>query len=225
MNGFNRRSFLGASLGAVSLLRDPAAAFAQTACVTSGWPPFMPSSLSVDCASRRNFLNFRRNSSYMGLAGAVSMSYAKGKWGAYPAGNLFLFPWLKKAGQALGATKDWGVVMPTSTTRYMSAAPIPKWTMPLDEYFCRYRIETDWTMFIGFRVDLPFGINDARRPWYTNVAKLADGKPVGIGWTSDNLNAPWFGGSQWIPDGDTCNGAAWRKIVIAALSTASSGVC
>src|SRR6476646_5724455 len=111
MSSLDRRAFL-ASAGALSLASFPGLAAAQTACVTSGLPPFLPNRLTVDCATRRNFAIYRQNASYMGLAGCVSMTYAKGKYGAFPAGNLFLFPWLKKSGQALGAGKNWGTLMP-----------------------------------------------------------------------------------------------------------------
>jgi len=56
-------------------------------------------------------------------------------------------------------------------------------------------------------------------PW------LIDGKGVGIAWTSSNLNAPWFGGSQWIPNSDPCNGNAWRALIIDGLNQASVGLC
>jgi len=52
-------------------------------------------------------------------------------------------------------------------------------------------------------VGVAVGINDSRRPWYSNV-KLPDGRTWSIGWNSSNLNAPWFGGSRWIPDSDQC---------------------
>jgi|GEM_PF-2336511 len=224
MSDFNRRAFLGASLGALSALPFPKLALAQT-CVTSGLPPFMPNRLTVDCASRRNFASFRKYSAYMGLAGCVSMTAVQGKYGVYSAGNLFLFPWLNKKGQALGAAKDWQTVMPTSDTKFMTAAPIPNWRLPLDEYFLRYRLQAPIEMFVGFRVDQPFGLNDSRRPWFTNVDKLADGKGVGIAWTSSNLNAPWFGGSPWIPNSDSCSGSAWRALIADGLNQASVGIC
>src|SRR4051794_35687511 len=98
MTSLDRRAFL-ASAGALSLASFPGLAAAQTACVTSGFPAFLPNRLTVDCATRRNFAIYRKNATYMGLAGCVSMSYVKGKYGQYPAGNLFLFPWLTKSGQ------------------------------------------------------------------------------------------------------------------------------
>jgi hypothetical protein len=226
MNILDRRAFLGGSAAAVAVLGHPESALAQAAACPAGpMPAFSPARLTVDCASRRNFASFRKNSLYMGLTGVVSMSFAQGKYGGYQAGNLFLFPWLKKKGLALGAAKDWQTVLPTSATKFISSAPIKGWTLPLDEYFCRYVIQAPYTTFIGFRVDVPVNINDARRPWFTNVDKLADGKPVSVAWNSSNLNGPWFGGSRWIPNTDTCNGNAWRTVILDGLSQASTAIC
>src|SRR4051812_40765501 len=225
MNHLDRRAFLGVSAGAVAALSQPETALAQTACVTGPLAPFMPSRLTVDCASRRNFLIFRRNPTYMGLTGVVSMSYVRGKWGAYTAGNLFLFPWLKQAGLALGTAKDWQTVLPTSATAFRVAGPIRGWTSPLDEYFCRYLLEAPYATFIGVRVDDPFKRKGTWAPWYSDVDKLADGKPIGINWNSDNLNAPWFGGSQNIANTATCNGSSWRKLIVDGLNQASVGMC
>ncbi|MEA2870130.1 MAG: hypothetical protein QOH67_106, partial [Hyphomicrobiales bacterium] len=121
MGEYNRRAFLGASLGAFSALQLPKIALAQT-CVTSGWPAFTPNRLTVDCASRRNFAVFRKNPTYMGLAGCVSMTFVQGKYGSYTAGNLFLFPWLNEKGRALGAAKDWQTVVPTNATKFLASA-------------------------------------------------------------------------------------------------------
>jgi hypothetical protein len=225
MRSIDRRAFL-ASAGAFPLASLPQIAFAQTACLTGGRQPFLPNRLTVDCATRRNFAHYRKNAAYQGLAGAVSMTYVKGRYGEYPAGNLFLFPWLNTKGVALGISKDWQTVMPTSLTKFVPAAPIRGWTLPLDEYFCRYLLEAPWQGFIGFRVDAPFpGKNSPTRPWRTNVAKLADGKPVGIEWTSSNLNSPWFGRSQWIPPTNDCRGNAWRALIVDGLNQACVGQC
>ena len=103
MLGLDRRSFL-ASAGAFSTALLPGASLAQTACVTSGLPPFVPNRLTVDCATRRNFALYRKYAPYQGLTGVVSMTYVKGKYGEYPAGNLFLFPWLNAKGARLPAS-------------------------------------------------------------------------------------------------------------------------
>src|SRR5437764_14207150 len=106
MLSLDRRAFL-ASAGALSLASLPGARLAQTACVTNGLPSVVPNRLTVDCGSRRNFALYRKYAPYQGLTGLVSMTYIKGKYGEYPAGNLFLFPWLNAKGVALGAAKDW----------------------------------------------------------------------------------------------------------------------
>jgi len=79
--------------------------------------------------------------------------------------------------------------------------------------------------FIGFAADAPLSTADAQLPWFTNVDKLADGKGVGIDWTSANLNAPWFGGSRAIPASEACYGSAWRKLIVDGLTQASSSAC
>lgn len=226
MTHYDRRAFFGLTAGALSVLHNPQAALAQTQkiCVTSGLPEFLPARLTVDCASRKNYTIFRANSRYMGLAGAVNMTWVRGRYGGYEAGNLFLFPWLKEKGRALGPTKAWGSVIPLSSTQTMRKEPINRWLIPLDEHFCRYCIDVPWESFIGFRVDVAFDIADSRRPWYSN-SKLADGRTWGIGWNSSNLNGPWFGGSRWIPDNDQCKGASWRKLIIDGLMQASAGAC
>jgi hypothetical protein len=186
-------------------------------------PEFLPNRLTVDCASKQNFQAFRRYSDYLGLAGVVSMTFVRANMGTYPAGNLFLFPWLKPKGQAL--RRAWPAVVPTNATLLANSSPIPDATLPLDEYFCRYVLQAPSTSFIGFQVDAPFGAADASRDWFTNVDKLADGKGAGVDWTSANLNRPWFGGSHWIPSTDTCKGKAWRQVIIDGINQASTAAC
>ena len=222
MHSLDRRTFV-MSAGALAAL--PAAAVAQSACVTSGLPAFLPTRLTVDCASRRNFRVYRQNTLYMGLTGVVSMSFVRGKWGSYTAGNLFLFPWLKPKGVALGPTKVWGAVMPVNATQYMAANPIKGTAFPVDEYFCDYVLQAPVNTFIGCIVDVPYTGVEAKFPWFTNVDKLTDGKGLGIDWTSSNLNNPWFGGDRTIPATDACNGAAWRKLIVDGLNQASVGLC
>lgn len=210
-----------AGSAAAALAHEPAAAALQ--CVTGSYPSFMPNRLTVDCASRQNFRLFRQNTAYLGLTGVVNMTFVRGKYGSYEAGNLFLFPWLKPKGRASG--KLWRASLPTGPVQTLAVGPIPNWRLPLDEYLCRYCLEVPTSAFIGFRLDEPFGSDDARRAWFTNVDRLADRKEVGIAWTSSNLNHPWFGGSRWIPKDDTCNGAAWRKLIVDAVDQASVSAC
>ncbi|MGB9365252.1 MAG: hypothetical protein WCE79_04480 [Xanthobacteraceae bacterium] len=225
MKMMNRRAFVGASLAAFETLRHPFLASAATQCVTGGLPAFLPNRLTVDCASRQNFRTFRQNSTYLGLTGVVSMTFVRGRYGSYSAGNLFLFPWLKDKGRALGANRPWGCVLPTSATASMQASPIPGATLPVDEYFCRIVLQSPWTSFIGVMVDEPYSKTDARLDWFSNIDKLADGKGVGIDWTSHNLNNPWFGGSRYIPDTGDCSGAAWRQLIADGLMQASVPTC
>jgi hypothetical protein len=223
MTVFGRRAFLGMSVGAVSMLRHPLSAIAQTpACVPGGMAQFLPTRLIVDCASRRNFQLFRKNTDDVGLAGVVSMSFVRGKYGSYNAGSMMLFPWLKPKGKSSAALP---AAVPVNSVQFMPSGPIPDGTLPLDEYFCRFRLQAPITMFIGFQVDVPYGRVEARADWFSNVDKLADGKGVGIDWTSSNLNDRWFGGSRFIPNKDTCNGAAWRKLIVDGLTQASTGLC
>ena len=223
MTAFGRRAFLGMSVGAAAMLRHPLSAVAQTpACVPGGMAQFLPVRLNVDCASRRNFQLFRQNAGNVGLAGVVSMSFVRGKLGSYDAGSMILFPWLKPKGQNRAALP---AVVPVNSVQFMPSGPIPDETLPLDEYFCRFRLQAPIKMFIGFQVDVPYGQVEARADWFSNVDKLADGKGVGIDWTSSNLNHPWFGGSRTIPSKDICNGAAWRKLIVDGLTQASTGLC
>src|SRR5215471_20953859 len=106
----SRRKVVAMSAGGLSALCLPSAVVAATQCVTGPLPGFLPNSLTVDCASARNFRTFRQYTDYVGLAGAVSMSYVKGKYAAFQAGNLFLFPWVKPTGKG----KTFPAVMPTS---------------------------------------------------------------------------------------------------------------
>ena len=222
MTVFGRRAFLGMSVGAVSMLRHPLSAAAQTpACVPGGMAQFLPVRLNVDCASRQNFQLFRKNAGEVGLAGVVSMSFVRGKLGNYDAGSMIVFPWLKPKGQNRATLP---AVVPVNNVQFVPSGPIPNGAMPVDEYLCYFRLQAPITMFIGFQVDVPYGRSEARFDWFSN-AKLADGKSVGIDWTSSNLNHSWFGGSRTIPSKDTCHGAAWRKLIVDGLMQASTGLC
>lgn len=226
MNMLTKRALLGmsaASVGAAALLQNPVRALAAQ-CVTGSYPAFLPNMLTVDCASRRNYQIFLKNEGYLGLAGAVSMTFTRGRYGSYPAGNLFLFPWLKPKGGALGAAKVWGSVLPTSATAIQQASPIPNSALPLDEYFCMRVLQAPLATFIGFSVDQPHSPLEVKLGLYSN-AKLAHGKQIGIDWASSNLNHPWFGGNRQIPAGETCKGSAWRKLIVNGLDLASRQTC
>jgi hypothetical protein len=227
LDQFSRRAFIGASLVVAGTFRQTAPAIAAPAppapqCVTGPLPGFLPSRLTVDCASRMNFRLFRKNPDYLGLTGVVSMSFVRGKQGTYSAGNLFLFPWLKAKGRLQKVV--WPSVVPTDGTNFVQASPLPNNYLPLDEHFCSVVLEAPASNFIGFELDTPFKGREGL-VWVTNVKKLADGHPVGINWSSPNLNRPWFGGSSCIPNTDTCNGTAWRKVIVDGLNQASVGAC
>jgi hypothetical protein len=207
----------------VGTLPHSVSAIAAAQCVTGPLPGFLPNRLTVDCASRMNFRLFRKSPDYIGLAGVVSMTFVRGTQGSYSAGNLFLFPWLKPKGRAQKVV--WPSVAPTDATQFVQASPMPNNYLPLGDYFCHFVLKAPASNFIGFELDAPFGQGRARLPWVTNVNKLADGKPLGINWTSSNLNRPWFGGNSCIPNSDTCNGNAWRKVIVDGLNQASVGAC
>jgi hypothetical protein len=221
MARLSRRGFVATSVAGIAVASLPVKLAKAAQCVSGGLPGFLPNSLTVDCASKRNFRVFRQYPDQVGLAGAVSMSFVKGRYGSFQAGNLFLFPWVKPKGQG----KSLAAVMPMSATQVVDSSPIPNALLPLDEYYLRYVIQAPWTSFIGFLVDVPYSGDDSRRDWFSNVDKLADGAGIGIDWTSPNLNDPWFGGSHWIPSGDTCSGSAWRKLIVDGLQQASAAAC
>ena len=149
MNEFSRRGFVGMSAAGLSALCVPRSVLAATQCVTGPLPGFLPSQLTVDCASRRNFQLFRQYTDYLGLTGVVSMTTVRGALGTYAAGNLFLFPWLKPKGLALQG-RAWPAVVPTGSTAFTSASPVPGSNLPQDEYFCRIVLQAPWTYFLGF---------------------------------------------------------------------------
>lgn len=225
MTTLSRRTFVGGSAGALAAIYIPEAARAAApACVAGSLPDFLPSRVTVDCASQRNFQLFKKNTTYLGLTGVVTMTTVAGHWGTYSAGSLMLFPWLKPAGVALGQ-RNWGAAFPGNSDQPVSAAPIPDATLPVDEYFCWYVIQAPWTEFVGFTVDVPYAAAQASNPWCSNVGKLADGSTVGVDWTSSNLNRPWFGGSSWIPNTSACQGLAWRKVIAEGINQASVAAC
>jgi len=219
MTDISRRAFVGTSVGGVAALCiTPSLAAACEEYVTGTALAYPPVRLTVDSASIRNLQIFQQNTDYLGLGGAVSIEPVSGKLGSYPAGNLFLFPWVKPHGQG----RDWPAAVALSMTRFEHGSPIPDATLPLDEYFLRHVLRVPWTSFIGFQVDKPYVGDDARRDWFSNVDKLADGSALGIDWTSHNLNNARFGGSNWIPSTYAYNGKAWREVIVDALKQASA---
>src|SRR5262249_35267743 len=181
---YNRRSVVAMSVGGLAALSVPSSLAVAAQCVSGALPSFLPNSLTVDCASGRNFRTFRQYSDYLGLAGVVSMTTVRGKYGGYRAGTLFLFPWLrpKGEGRALPA------VLPTNATAFVNASTIPDGKLPVDEYFCRYTLQAPWNAFIGFQLDKPFSPSAGQLAWFSHVCKIAEGVGVGGGWTSADVS-------------------------------------
>ena len=220
-----RRDFAGWTVGALGALGASRNVFAAGQCTTGPMQAMLPNRLVVNCASRQNFQLFRQYSDYLGLTGVVTMIDARGAWGTYNAGSLFLFPWLKPKGQALRNTPI-RAAFPIGTSMATPVGPIPNTNLPLDEYFCRVVLEAPWQNFVGFAVDTPLvGRNTAQSPWCSNIPKLGDGQGVSIDWTSSNLNRAWFGGSNFIPNQDTCNGNAWRMLIADGVNQVSTAAC
>ena len=81
MAEYSRRTVMTASVVGFVATAMPSALHAAAQCVTGPLPGFQPTWLSVDCASKRNFLTFRRYSDAVGLTGVVSMSFVRGSNG------------------------------------------------------------------------------------------------------------------------------------------------
>jgi hypothetical protein len=215
MESCSRRTFVAGLAGSFGVLAQQGTAFAA-GCVSS----YVPARLTVDCASRQNFKIFRQYPTSLGLAGVVSRVVVTGKFGRYTAGNLFLFPWRKPNTPPVSAQ----ILFPTSATRSSPADALARASVA-DAVFCGNILQAPLSAFIGFIVDNPFGVDRAQTERFTNLAALLDGKPVGINWTSSNLNAPYYAGSNMIPATALCDGGSWRKLIIDGLQQASQGAC
>jgi hypothetical protein len=213
MNIVSRRTFLGGS-GALAFAGQPSLASAALECVSAHVPPL----LTVDCASRRNYAEFRSHPGKIALVGVVSMTQVKGKFGTYTAGSLLLFPVVKPGAKASGIT----AVFPTSAKG--SAASSPLSVGHNEESFLAGILVAPMSQFIGFMVDGPFDRGRARTTRFTN-GKLPDGTNIGINWTVSNLNRPWFAGSPTIPQTDQCHGKTWRQRIIEGLKQATVARC
>ena len=171
---------------------------------------------SVATASALNLGQFLRNKRALGLTGILSMRLVEGGLSRYTSGSLFLFPFKHAA-----SSPNVRAFLPGR-----SAAEPPIVTvalthggLPPDEYFCNYVLKVPPRSFISFSAGLPFSRSAAKWEWHTNVDNIA-GHSIGIGWTSSNLNHPWFDGSRWIPDrGD---GKYWRARIIEGLRQAAA---
>jgi hypothetical protein len=231
MHLFSRRTFIRGA-GAVAFAGQTSSAWAAVGdgqCVSS----YVPAQLTVDCATRRNYEQFRNYSDQVYLAGLVSLVNFKGKYGSYTAGSLFLFPVFRPASQqpkppvVKGAPQKLPTVsgsIPTSALGSIARPPFPAGHNEESLLSVLGPAASARSQFLGFRLDLPADDGRAKLSRFTS-GKLPDGKSVRIEWTVSNLNRPWFGGSPTIPHDDTCNGATWRKIIIAGLKQATVSRC
>jgi hypothetical protein len=224
MKLLSRRSFLS-TVGATALLPSVGASAATppAACITGPLPRFSPNRLTVACGSRQNFALFLKNSKYMGLSGIVSMTKVTGRHGTHEAGSLFLVPWLKREAKASG--QRWFASRPAAVGAGIQMNPIPSDAVPIDEYLARVVMELPANALIGFSVDALLAKSSARWQWVTNVDNLAGKTSFSINWTSAMLNPPWFGGSRWIPGDDSCDGKAWRALILDGLKQATIAAC
>jgi hypothetical protein len=196
----SRRSFIGVSVGGLSVLRSGVAISADLQCEPIS-PPYQ---LTFDCSAASSLKLFLQNEDVLGLVGLVCVKPIRG----YAYGAFLLAAWLKPSDRPAMVSPN--VMRPTG--------------IPLDEQFCVYGLRVPPGNFFGFSVDKPVSGTTAQLPWYTNVDNIMGGS-VSIEWVSANLNQPWFAGSRWIPDGKTCDGMYWRALVIDALSRAAAISC
>jgi hypothetical protein len=200
MSILSRRSFIGASVGGLSVLRSAGAVSAVLQCE----PISPPHQLTFDCSAADSLKLFFQNADVLGLVGLVCVRPARG----YAYGKFLLAPWLKPSDQP---TRPFPNVL----------RPIG---IPIDEQFCVYGLRAPTSNFIGFLIDRPVSGAAAQLPWYSNVDNIM-GDSVSIEWVSINLNQPWFAGSRWIPDDKTCDGMYWRALVVDALRRAAAMSC
>jgi hypothetical protein len=215
----NRRAFLGTSIAALATLGHQTTARAAPQCARVA----PPARLTVDCSAGRNLQLFLKNASLFGLTGVVSMTTVASVLGTYPAMTLFLYPWLK--------SKNQGKALAEEMRKYQAylpgpipANPLPNMGVPLDEQFCRYGLQAQPKSFIGFSIDVPRSAQDPKLSWYSIVDQVG-GSTVGVGWSSDNLNDPWFGGNHAIPRGEECNGGPWRRAIVDGVRRAATMAC
>ena len=212
MRGLSRRAFLGVSVGGLSSLQSHGAVLAALPADVLG----LSQRNSVDAASALNLSQFLRNKHAFGLTGLLSMRPVEGELGRYPDGSLFLFPFKHAA-----SCPDVRAFLPgrSATDPPIATVALTHGGLPPDEYFCNYVLKAPREGFISFSVGLPFAHGAQKRVWHTNVDDIG-GRSIGIGWTSSNLNHPWFAGSRWIPDSDI--GKYWRARIIEDLRQAAA---
>jgi hypothetical protein len=212
MRGLSRRAFFGVSVGGLSALpgRGTVLAALQRDMLA------LPQHANVDVASALNLRSFLQNNDTLGLTGLVSMRPVRGELGSYARDALLLFPFKRSA-----FNPDLPAFLPgrSATEPLIATVAMTPGGLPPDDYFCNYVLKAPRESFISFSVGAPFVGSAQKQSWHTNVDDIA-GHPIGIGWTSSNLNHPWFAGSRWIPDRD--GGKYWRARIIDGLRRAAA---
>lgn len=212
MTGLNRRTFFGVSAGGLSALHAQSAAMA--ALPAGLFNP--PSRAFVEQASALNLRLFLQNKTTLGLTGLLSMTPVEGKLGSYGRDALLLFPFKRAA-----SSPDLPAFLPgrSAVEPVIETVAMTPGGLSPDDYFCNFVLKAPREGFISFSVGTPFVNGAQKQPWHTNVDNIGGGS-IGIGWTSSNLNHPWFAGSRWIPDRD--DGSHWRARIIDGVRQASA---
>jgi len=210
----NRRAFFAISAGGLC-------AFHCTSKVAAA-VPFEVASLSsparIDLANALNFRLFIRSKNTLGLTAVMAMRPVDGTLGNYPAGSLFLFPFMRGASNA-----NESAFLPGTSVASPLIETAPMMTLGLapDEFFCHYVLKAPWQSFIGCALDAPIAREIGPGPWHSNVT-IGD-ETIGVCWTSSNLNDRWFDGSRWIPESD--DGNAWRARIVQGVRHAATMTC
>jgi hypothetical protein len=212
MGGVSRRSFFAVSVGGLTALQSHRGALAALPSDTIG----LSQGANFAYANALNFKLFLKNKETLGLVGLVSLRPVEGGLGGYADGNLILFPF------KLGAySPEAQAFLPgrSAAKPLIATVPMTPGGLPPDEYLCHYVLNVRPQNFLSYSVGLPFSHGAAKREWHTIVDNIG-GHSIGIGWTSANMNHPWFAGSRWIPDRD--DGKHWRARIIEGLRQLSA---
>lgn len=212
MSGLSRRFFLGVSVGGLSVLHGQSTALA--ALPAGLFSP--PSRASVEQANALNLRLFLQNKDALGLTGLLSMTPVEGKLGSYGRDALLLFPFKRAA-----SSPDLPAFLPgrSAVEPVIETVAMTPGGLSPDDYFCNFVLKAPREGFISFSVGTPFVNGAQKHAWHTNVDNIGGGS-IGIGWTSSNLNHPWFAGSRWIPT--TAKGKHWRGHIVSELRRLSA---
>jgi hypothetical protein len=205
MGGLSRRAFFAISAGA--------AVACHSEWTRASLPQSHPLSIdqSTEAANLLNLQAFLQCPERLGLVGLVSMSARERASDRDFGDRLLLFPFTRdrSASDLCAYLPGPSAIAPARAT-----TPMAPGGLPADEYLCHFVLNAPPQDFISFSVGQPFANGAEKRPWHSNV-DLGGQRAIGIGWTSHNLNHPWFDGSRWIPnDGD---GGIWRARIVAGL--------